>query len=169
MSLSPTPIPASESTPTTRDPDRRLDNELIAMLRSHGPREGEALAAYQRLVDHAEDEGVRYLGRLILDDERQHHAVLEEMLNVVQSFVWEVDLQPRVPDAPTPGDRALLDETKRLLALERADAKELRRLRKALKHNPHYPMLALLVELMIHDTAKHVAILEFIRRHIQPR
>ena len=55
----------------------------------------------------------------------------------------------------------------RLLAFEKEDMKELRRLRKELQWshgNPHGdPLLPLLVDLMLHDTAKHIDILKFIR------
>jgi hypothetical protein len=64
-------------------------------------------------------------------------------------------------------DPALLQETKRLLAFEKSDAKELRQLRKALRQAPRSSLQPLLVDLMLHDTAKHISILEFIRDHLK--
>ena len=89
-----------------------------------------------------------------------------EMANELRSFVWEVDVEPRVPSMTERPDPALLAETKRLLAFEKDDRKELRQLRKALKHGPRSSLHPLLVELMLLDTNKHIAILEFIRDHL---
>ena len=53
--------------------------------------------------------------------------------------------------------------TERLLAAERADAKELKRLAKNLKEVRDTTLWGLLVDLMQADTAKHITILSFIR------
>jgi hypothetical protein len=151
-------------TPVARSgPDHPVDDELIDILRSHGEREGAALASYQRLVETSEDEGLRYIVRLIMEDEARHHQQISEMLNVVYSFVWDLDIQPKVPAMRARDDRVLRDETERLLAFEKEDAKELRRLRKELRGSHGYSLLPLLVKLMLHDTAKHIDILQFIR------
>jgi hypothetical protein len=138
---------------------------LITLLRAHGQSEGSALSAYQRLANASTDESIRYLSRLILEDEERHHRVMGEMLNQLESFVWEVDIGPGVPAVGRAVDPALLEQAKRLLAFERDDAKDLRRLRKALQHSPRSSLLPLLVDLMIHDTAKNVEILKFSLAH----
>jgi rubrerythrin len=146
-----------------REPDRDIEYRILNMLQTHGAREGVALAAYQRVAETSSaDASVRYLVRLILDDEVRHHRVFDEMANGLKSFVWEVDIEPRVPDMSPRPDPALLEETHRLLAFEKEDARELRRLRKALKHSPRSSLHPLLVDLMLHDTKKHIAILEHI-------
>ena len=66
-------------------------------------------------------------------------------------------------------DPVLRNETERLLAFEKEDAKELRRLRKELRRSQGYPLLPLLVNLMLHDTAKHIDILRFIRSNARRR
>jgi hypothetical protein len=52
--------------------------------------------------------------------------------------------------------------TDRLLAAERDDAKELKRLAKSLRDLRETTLWVLLVELMQADTAKHIKILSFI-------
>jgi hypothetical protein len=156
-------------TSASRRPDRDVEHDLISLLSTHGEREGAALAAYQRLADDSSDEGLQYLIRLILQDEQRHHRVIAEMLNQLQSFVWEVDVADSVPGAVRGSDAGLREETTRLLALEREDAKELRRLRKALQQEPSSSLLPLLASLMLHDTAKHIEILEFIRKAASAR
>jgi hypothetical protein len=151
-------------------PDRDLEYAALQLLTTHGQREGAALAAYERVAGEATaDDAVTYLIGLIMDDERRHHRVFEEMANELKSFVWEVDVAPRVPSAATRKDPALLAETKKLLAFEKEDAKELRQLQKVLRRGPKSSLHPLLVELMLHDTAKHIAILEFIRSHLSAR
>jgi hypothetical protein len=149
-------------------PVHEVEDAAIALLRTHGPREGEALERYQRLAEETDNEAHAYLMNLILEDERRHHRMIEEMLNAVQGFVWDVELEPSVPSAGRRADRRLYDETRRLLAFEREDAKELRALKKVLHQDKNWPLLELLVELMIHDTAKHIEILRFVQKLSKP-
>jgi ATP-dependent DNA ligase len=144
-------------------PSPSADVELLAMLQEHAPREGQALAAYQRLIDESDDPDVQYLGRLILEDERRHHQVVKEMVAMLESFSSGA---PRPTSTPGSGSRSgveLRAATSELLALEREDARELRRLRRAIQGASVPPLLSLLVELMIHDTRKHIGILRAIR------
>ena len=155
---------------TSSAPVRDLDYEILHMLETHGAREGAALDAYQRVAaDTTAGPGVRYLVNLILEDEVRHHRVFDEMANQVRSFVDETDIQPRVPALVAHDDPALLAETRRLLEFERQDAKELKELRKALKGRPRSSLQPLLVDMMLHDTAKHIAILELIRNQLRGR
>jgi len=145
-------------------PGQEADTKILELLRTHDDRERAVLAAYQTLIDESTDEGICYLGQLILDDEQRHHEILGQMADRVDG--WKTgggaagtpSLTPRV-------DRALLDETRRLIALERADAKELRKLQKELRYAPATSLLPLLVKLMLHDNAKHIEILKFVRTY----
>jgi hypothetical protein len=151
-----------------RQPDRDLEHAVLNLLETHGEREGAALAAYERVAQESSPGGaVQYLIRLILEDESRHHRVFGEMANELKSFVWEVDVEPRVPAMGDHRDPDLLAETKRLLAFEKHDAKELRLLRKELRRAPRSSLQPLLVDLMLHDTAKHISILEFIRDRLK--
>ncbi|HVC15088.1 MAG TPA: hypothetical protein VND62_09545 [Acidimicrobiales bacterium] len=146
-----------------RRPDRAAVHALYDMVSTHADRENAVLDAYQRLVEKSEDEGLRYLVRLIMDDETRHHQQASEMLNELHSFVNDLDVQPRLPSLGARHDDALREQTDRLLAIEKEDAKELQRLRKELRGNGGYALFSLLVNLMVHDTAKHIEILKFIR------
>jgi rubrerythrin len=147
-------------------PVREAELAIAASLAEHGPREGAALAEYERLVDSCDDEGIRYLAAMVLADERRHHQLITEMLHQIQSYLWETDVEPQVPYLHVRHDPELRAATDRLLRLERDDARELRKLRRQVKDQPPSSMLALLVELMLHDTAKHVQILKLIRSHV---
>lgn len=146
------------------EPNRDQEQFLLRMLETHGEREGAALESYEKVASSSSTDGaVHYLVRLILEDERRHHRVFQEMANELRTYIWEVDVEPRLPsmsDAPSP---ELLAETERLLAFEKQDSKELRHLRSALRRTPQTSLQLLLVDLMLHDTNKHISILEFIR------
>src|ERR1700730_13942565 len=105
------------------------------MPSSHGQREGAALDSYQQLAEESQDEGLRYLVRVIMEDEGRHHQAIAEMLESVHSFPGGLDRQPKVPGMTVRDYPVLRNETERLLAFEKEDAKELRRLRKELRRS----------------------------------
>lgn len=154
---------------TVRPPDRDTEVRIAKVLEAHGPREGEALAAYQELVEDYDDRGIRYLASMILEDERRHHRIITEMLNEIRAYIWEVDIEPRTPYLSERIDPELRAATDRLLKFEKDDARELRALRRELRGQPASSMLPLLVDLMIHDTAKHIALLKAIRDRTRAR
>jgi hypothetical protein len=116
-------------------------------------------------VDESLDEGIRYLGRLIIEDEERHHQVLNDMANRVDSWIQGKSVEPSTPSLSPRVDQGRLEETRRLIALERQDARELRQLEKELRYSPPTSLLPLLVKLMLHDTARHIEILRFIRAY----
>jgi hypothetical protein len=148
-------------------PNYEFEHDVLDLLESHGTREGTLLDSYRRVVDESPPGGaVEYLVRLILEDEERHHRVLTEMANYIRSLVWEVEVEPKAPGMAARSDPSLVVETKRLLGFEIEDAKQLRKLRKALRGSPKSWLHPLLVDLMLHDTAKHIAILKHIRKQL---
>jgi len=150
-----------------REPDRSLEVSILGQFERHGQMEGAILESYRKVAERSSaGEGIRYLVRLILEDEERHHDLFAKMANEIRSILWEIPVEPRLPAIKTLSDPELLAETKRLLSFEKRDAKELRALRKSLKSSATYSLDPLMVELMLHDTAKHIAILEYIRAHL---
>jgi hypothetical protein len=150
-----------------REPDRDYEHSVLRLLEQHAASESSLLESYERVADRSDaGEAVQFLVRLILDDERRHHEVFEQMANGIRSFVWEVPVEPRLPAMSVRSDPELLAETKRLLEFERHDAKELKRLRKTLRSAPRSSLDPLMVQLMLRDTQKHIAILEYIESHL---
>jgi hypothetical protein len=145
-------------------PDREWEEELLDLFASHGEREGVALAAYRDVAQRADDPGVRYLTALILEDEERHHRVLREMVNELRSETDELHLVPSAPWVARRRDPELVERIDALLALERDDARELRHLRRRARHAPSGSVFPLLVSLLVHDTARHIAMLRFLRR-----
>jgi hypothetical protein len=152
-----------------RPPDRSRELELLALLATHARREGGLLASYRKLAAEADNPGIRYLAGLVLEDEERHHRVLDEMTNSLRSEVDELDLRPSTPWLATGTDPEWHSLTGELLAFERQDAKDLRRLRKRLRRSPRSSLLPLVARMLALDTAKHIEILRFIRAHTSPR
>lgn len=150
-----------------REPDRDYEHTILQLLEHHGAAEGEILESYKEISERSEvGDAVQYLIRMILEDERRHHKVFDEMANTLRSFMWEMPVEPRLPPMVRRSDPELLAETKRLLAFEKNDAKELRSLKKQLKGSQKSSLDPLMVEIMLHDTAKHIAILEYIKARL---
>lgn len=139
------------------------DAEVLDALTAHLRAEKELLADYARAAERATEPDVRYLLRLILDDEARHHRVFQEMANALRNARDWRRQEPRVPDRGQGGISAeLRGLTERLLAAERTDRRELRALRRRLRPVADTTLWALLVDLMALDTEKHVRILESI-------
>lgn len=141
--------------------------EVVEVLERHGAREGELLERYRRFADTAESPAVRYLVRLILDEERRHH---ETFAGLADAIAWgsarTTDGDEQIPVLPLGrGDPELKAETAKLLASERADSSELRSLLRRMRSVRNTTVWALLIELMLDDTDKHIRILRFLEKN----
>ncbi|MHB1585455.1 MAG: hypothetical protein ACYCU7_18130 [Acidimicrobiales bacterium] len=138
--------------------------QLVELLARHGSEEGKLLAVYEELVKSTSNKAVQYLVNLVLDDERRHHRLLADMAN---AMAWESLNDDDIPVAPTlspHADRALVEHTRKLRRAEREDHKQLRDLRRRLRPYADTTMWALIVDLMVLDTEKHMTILRFIEQ-----
>lgn len=145
------------------------DRDLVAILERHGVEEGAVLARYERLGAQANSEAVRYLVNLIMDDERRHHRVMVEIANAVAwaNVKGAADVDT-VPDLNATRESAeLLAATGELIAVEKQDARELKRLRREFKDYADTTLWGLLIDTMLLDTEKHRVILEFISSHVE--
>jgi hypothetical protein len=143
------------------------EQELYDHLTSHQEKERGLLDYYQQASASADSDAFRYLVSLIVDDEVRHHRAFADMAEALRA---DVELRPDKPKIPRLDhwghQRELIVEiTDKLLEQEHGDAKELRRLAKQLKDVKDTTLWHLLVELMEADTAKHIRILEFVKRH----
>ena len=127
------------------------------------------LAEYVKTAEGTGSKSMVYLVDLLVEDERRHHRHFNEL---AASLKTEAELSGAEPVIPRLDldlvDRAeMLNATERLLAHERADAKELKRLRKNLRDLEDTTLWGLLVDIMMRDTDKHIAILQFVADHAQ--
>ena len=139
------------------------EEELWTCLRRHLEAERAIATEYAALADRSGPD-VAFLINLIMDDERRHHIVLEEIANALRS---DVELRPHEPAVPhlsrrIEGSKELAAATKAFARIEREDARELRRLQRELRPVRDTTLWSLLVRLMELDTKKHLEILAFI-------
>jgi rubrerythrin len=147
------------------------EQELYDHVTAHGKNEGEVLEGYAELAESTDSPAFAYLARLILDDERRHHQVLDDLAETIRTSA-ELSGEPTpIPDLAlfTADRERILTETERFLALENEDNKALDRLAKDLKDVRNTTLWELVVRLMQDDNAKHRRILEFIRDRARER
>lgn len=143
-----------------------FEQDLYDHLSSHADDEVEALRNYEALAESTESKAFAFLAGMIIEDERRHHAMLADLAKTVR-----VSAELRGEPAPIPfldlhKDRqAILDATEQLLAVEKADEKELKGLAKEIKDFKDTTLWELMLEIMRADNAKHRMILKFIHDH----
>ncbi len=142
---------------------------LVDVIARHGSEEGRLLATYEKLVDTSSDEGVRYLAGLILEDERRHHRLLAEVANAMAWGSTAGSPDDSTPDLPRALTGELLEQTRRLRKAERADYRELRRIRRRLRPFSRTTLWSLVIDLMLLDTKKHATILRFLEQRGRSR
>jgi hypothetical protein len=142
------------------------ESELYEHLTSHEENERRLLEDYHEAAAAAGSAAFSYLADLIMEDEIRHHRLFRELASALRS---DFELRPEEPAVPRPANwgpdpEQVLAVTERLLAQERQDAAELKRLAKSVEELEDVTLWPLLVRLMEMDTAKHIAVLEFVRR-----
>lgn len=139
------------------------DAEILDRLHAHVESETSLLADYSAAISSAEDADIKYLMRLILEDEVRHHRMFEELVHALEGTRnWQL-VEPSVPGR---GTRPLREDvrrmTERFLESEHEDRRQLKALRRRLAPVADTTLWALLVDLMALDTEKHIRILEVI-------
>lgn len=145
--------------------------DLYTFLTDHVRLEGDMLREYVAEAEATDSKALAYLIALLIEDERRHHLQFNELAASLKS---DVELSPDDPAIPRLDlDRVdrdeLLASTKQLLEHERSDLAELKRLRRELRDVQDTTLWALLVDIMMHDTEKHISILRFVEQHAGPR
>ena len=139
--------------------------QLIRTLQDHMDTERDALREYGQIAEQATDEHVRFLVKMILDDEVRHHGVFADMINSLRVEMGQMD-GGGLPSFRRANDRtALLAKTNELLEVERDDVKELQALRKEISKVADTRWWSVIIDTMEMDNLKHIKLLEFIRDH----
>ena len=140
------------------------ERDLVESITRHGKEEGALLQRYEHFAWEAPSPVTRYLVHLILEEEHRHHQVLAE---IAHTIVWGNlnSVEPALPRMVVGvGDDEIVAQTKELLASEKKDRADLRRLRRRLRSytGTIWPFL---IDLMLADTDKHTRILRYILRN----
>ena len=143
------------------------ERDLYAVLTSHVAKERGLLEEYVEAAKGTGSEALGYLVNLLIEDEKRHHRMFNELVESVKSEAELSAAKPVVPrlDFRSSNATAVADVAHRLLENEKDDARELKALKKTLRDVEDTTLWGLLVDLMERDTEKHIAILSFVEKH----
>jgi hypothetical protein len=143
------------------------EQDLYAHLAGHAQAERAMLDEYAAAAATTESKALAYLINLLITDEVRHHQLFDELAASLKVMAELSSDDPVVPsmDFRRFDRTAVLEVTERLLKREREDAKELKRLHRELKDVEDTTLWSLLVDVMRRDTDKHIAILDFVKKH----
>jgi hypothetical protein len=163
------PMDAADDVPSTSTVGWTMaEIELFAHLSGHAKREGAMLDEYALAAAATQSKALAYLIGILMEDERRHHRWFAELASSLEADASFSGTEPTVPRMDFHrADRVVVRAvTDRLLEHEKADEKELDRLQRELRDVSGTTLWGLLVELMLRDTDKHIAVLSFVRKHL---
>lgn len=145
-----------------------FEQEAFDALVAHEKDEEEVIAAYEAFASQTESDLVRFLVTLIVEDERRHHKVLEQLANTIRAQSTFQETGPRLPyfDVHRRRDQGLLGATRRFLDVERNDRARLKVLAKTVGACGG-EVDAFVVDLLRTDTERHIRILKFIEHLVR--
>lgn len=115
-------------------PDENWEQTVTAMLGSHIGHEAEIVDAYRRFAQEAKDPAIRYLINLVAEDEDRHHRLFTDLVGAIVAAADSRSATSPLPSLGSgPEPPELRNETRRFLAAEEDDARQLRTLRRALR------------------------------------
>jgi rubrerythrin len=143
---------------------QRLMNEF----QSHATHEERWLSSYQEIGKETSDPQIQFLLGLIVGDEERHHELTNRMISKLKDeMAWTRSSGPlrRTGEKGEKRERLLMS-VESFLEAERRGMEEYEQLKKK-SQELHRDVFALLYTTMIHDSHKHIDILEFLRRKLE--
>ena len=143
---------------------QRLMNEF----QSHVTHEERWLSSYREVAKETSDPQIRFLLGLIVADEERHHELTARMISKLKDeLAWTRSTEiTRSAGESGRKSRRLLSSVESFLDAEREAIKEYGRLKKE-SQGLYRNVFALLYTTMIHDSQKHMEILNFLRLKLQ--
>lgn len=143
--------------------------KLMRTFEAHEAEEKGFLDSYRAIVEECKDPMAAFLLNLIIRDEERHEAVVHAMAATIKgSLNWTE------PAAALHGISQLdEEESRRLLPLTeefiKEEKKSIKEYKKLVKTASDYygGIFVLLLKTMLHDSEKHVMILEFLREKLR--
>lgn len=143
---------------------QRLMNEF----QSHARHEERWLEEYRQAAQESTDPLIRFLLELIVTDEMRHHELTNRMITKLKDeLAWtRAEGTTRRRDVGQAKKKSLLASVERFLDAEREGIEKYEQLKET-SHGLYRDVFALLHSTMIHDSQKHIGILEFLRQKLQ--
>lgn len=154
---------AEPPTPEISEPER-----LLMEFESHDVNEEEFIRAYREMAEKSNDALIKFLLQLIITDEERHHEVMHAMASSLRGSISWTQSQDALPALGELGEEKgeLLKLTADFIKLEKEGIKESKKLLKSTK-GYYQGLFGLLVTTTIHDSEKHVEILDFLHRRLK--
>jgi rubrerythrin len=147
-----------------RSPVERLMKEF----ESHETHETVFLQKYREMLERTHNPLVKFLVELIAADEEKHQVILHAMTSTLAGSLTWTQLQDAIQGVDNLGKEKdkLLKLTEDFIHVEEKEIGEYRKLARATKRY-YQGLFALFLAAMIHDSEKHVEILEFLRTKLR--
>jgi len=141
---------------------------LLKEFESHDWKEGDFIRSYKEIAAKSNDPLIKYLLQMIITDEERHHTVMHGMASSLRGIINWTKPEDAIPSMSELGEEKgeLMKLTGDFIKLEKDGIKESRKLLKATK-GYYQGLFTLLVTTMIHDSEKHVEILDFLRQRLK--
>jgi hypothetical protein len=148
-----------------QSPVEAVAADLVHFLTSHQAREAETLAGFRDLAQTLPTADLRYIARLILSDEEQHHQIFQDLGQTVFAFDDLEALGMPIPEVSGVADPIIRKDTierlERFLRQEEQEREDLERLDNVLFPSRSQTVWPELVKIMREDTERHLHLLRF--------
>ncbi len=147
----------------TAAPEFPIVQRLMTAFKIHQSDEKRWLEIYKSVAERSDDPLIRFLLHLIIVDEERHHETIGSMITGLKDDLATTGSGKPVPWRSMPGARikALIQTLERFREIERQGIKVYKRLLK-LSESFQQDLFALVCRTMIHDSLKHIGILDFL-------
>ena len=141
---------------------------LLEEFESHDVKEGEFIRSYKEIAERSKDSLIKFLLQLIISDEERHHAMIHAMAASLKGNLQWTRQEGAVPSLSDLGeDKAeMLRLTESFIKHEKEGIKETKKLVKECK-GYYRGLFPLLLKATIHDSEKHVEVLEFLHQRVK--
>jgi rubrerythrin len=151
-------------------PEFSAVQRLMHEFQTHESDEARWVAIYNKLAHESEDPLIRFLLSLIVADEERHHEIIHHIVSGLKDELAWTRSETVAAKLPGQGQRAreLSKTVERLLAVERDGIGEYEKLVKTTE-GFHQDLFGMLCRTMIHDSLKHISILDFLKLKLRER
>jgi len=149
--------------------DRTSEVErLMKEFESHETHEAVYVRRYREMFQRMQNPLVKFLLELILADEEKHHTVIQAMTSTLKGSLTWTRWQNAMDGLYNLGEKKeeILKVTEDFMRAEKKEILEYRKLMRATKRY-YLGLFTLFLAAMIHDSEKHVEILEFLRQKLK--
>ena len=149
---------------TPHESERTAFEHIVNQFFAHEKKEQEFLVEYRAIVNRHDNPLVKFLLKLIIADEEKHHNVVSTITSALQADLTGINNgtdMPRLGSISEEKKDDLLRLTGEFIKAEKETIIEYEALMKK-SQGYHKGLLVLLLRTIIHDSEKHLMILNFI-------